>query len=74
VTHLVDGDLREAKPWAECLRDIKLRTLEELPLLIEDLHQKVKMQIAQVQAKVELLDGMIPSESELQRPSAKKKA
>jgi hypothetical protein len=74
VTRVVDGDPQEAKPWAECSRDTKLRTLNALPELIEQLHQKVKKQVAEVQAKVDLLDSMIPSASELQqRPSTTQK-
>jgi hypothetical protein len=74
VTHLVDGDPHETKPWAECSRDIKLKTLDALPELIGELLKKVRKQIADTQAKVDLLDGMIPSASEVQpRPSAPRK-
>jgi hypothetical protein len=74
VTHVVDGDPQETKPWAECSRDLKLKTLDALPKLIGELHKKVREQVADVQAKVDLLDGMIPAASELQpRPSASRK-
>jgi hypothetical protein len=74
VTHLLNSDPHESKPWSECSRDIKLQALEALPALIDELHKKVKKQIAHVQGKIDLLDSMIPSVNELQpRPSAKKK-
>lgn len=63
VTHLLDGDPRETKPWAECSRDIKLQTLEALPKLIDELLKKVRKQVADVQATVDFLDSMIPSAS-----------
>jgi hypothetical protein len=74
VTHLVDGDPHETKPWAECSRDIKLKTIDALPKLIGELLKKVKQQVADVQAKVDLLDGMIPSADKLPpRPSPSRK-
>ena len=74
VEHSMDGEPHSVKPWAECSRDIKLETLEALPALIEELHKKVRKQIAGVQAKVDRLDSMIPSVADLdQRPSAKGK-
>jgi hypothetical protein len=74
VTHLVDGNVHETKPWAECSRDVKLKTLDALPNLVGELLKKVKEQVADIQATVDLLDGMIPSASELQpRPSASRK-
>ncbi len=48
VTHVLDGDSHETKPWAEFSRDIKLQTLEALPKLIGELLKKVKKQVADV--------------------------
>jgi hypothetical protein len=74
VTHLIDGNAQETRPWAECSRDTKLKTLEALPELIDELHKKVSKQVALVQARIDLLDSMIPSVGEpQQRPSATKK-
>lgn len=74
VTHLMDGEPQETKPWAECSRDMKLMTLEVLPDLINELHKKVSKQVTHIQAKIDLLDSMIPSVGEPQhRPSPRKK-
>jgi hypothetical protein len=74
VTHLVGGDPHETKPWAECSRNVKLTTLDALPNLIGELLKKVREQVSDIQAKVDLLDGMIPSASELKpRPSGSRK-
>lgn len=74
VTHVLDGEPREKKPWAECSRDIKLETLTALPNLIEKLLKKVRKQVADVQATVDFLDSAIPPASGLRRgPSTPRK-
>lgn len=70
VSHLLDGDPREVKAWAECSRDIKLQSLDALPKLIKELLKKVREQVADIQAKVDLLDSTIPSSDGLQRRSS----
>ncbi len=74
VTHLVDGDPHETKPWAECSRHIKPERLEVQPKLTDQLLKKGKKQVAAVQATVDFLDSMIPSASGLPRgPSTPRK-
>jgi hypothetical protein len=74
VANCVNGDEVEKKPWAECSREVKLTALDFLPELISSLHAQVKEQIGAAQAKIERLDKMFPSASELQlRPSPAKK-
>ena len=64
VTHAVDGDPHEIKAWAECSRDIKLKSIEALPDLVQMLLEKVNEQVAQIHEKLCLLEGMIPSEDD----------
>jgi hypothetical protein len=74
VSHLVDGDPHETKAWAECSRDVKLETLDALPKVIQELSKKVREQVADVRAKVDLLDSMIPSAAETQKlPSGRRR-
>jgi hypothetical protein len=60
VSHLVEGDQHELKPWAECSRDVKLKTLDGLPELIHELLETVNEQVADVRAKLGKLESMIP--------------
>jgi hypothetical protein len=68
VSHLVDGEPHEVKAWAECSRDVKLETLDALPKVILELSKKVRKQVADVKAKVDLLDSMIPPAAEKPQP------
>jgi hypothetical protein len=70
VAHLLDGDEHEVNAWAECSRDIKLAALDALPKLIQEILKKVRKQVADVQAKVDLLDSIIPTSGGSQRRSS----
>jgi hypothetical protein len=69
VSHLLDADPHEIKPWAECSRDIKLKTLDALPELIQRLLETVNEQIADVRAKLGKLESMIPADGSKARSS-----
>jgi hypothetical protein len=74
VSGFLEDELRELKPWAECSRDLKLETLDALPKVIQELSKKVRKQVADVKAKVELLDSMIPSPAEKpQQPAGRRR-
>lgn len=63
VTHVLDGDPHESKPWAECSRDIKLKAIEALPSLIEKMLEKVQNQVVELEGRLDRLDRIIPLKS-----------
>jgi hypothetical protein len=73
VTHTINGDPHETKPWTECSRDIKLKTVEALPELIGKLLETVKSQIGDARAKIDLLEAMLPPGADSQQRSTPSK-
>lgn len=70
VTHLLEGDPRETKPWAECKRNIKVQSLEALPELIAKLSDRVRKQVTDLEDTIQRLDSMALLRSDSHRGSA----
>lgn len=66
VTLTEEDKLRDKKPWAECSREMKLRAINSLPKLIDELLKKVRKRVSDAQASVQLLDSTIPAAGETQ--------
>ena len=45
VIHAFPGDEDHEKPWSDCSRELKIRTIKYLPLLITELTKKIDAQI-----------------------------
>jgi hypothetical protein len=73
VEHLLDYDLRESKPWAECSRDVKLETIKALPNLIDELLSKVNDQVSGLQATISQLDSIISPADASEKPSPRRR-
>jgi hypothetical protein len=73
VEHVLEGDPRGAKPWAECSRDIKLASLDALPTLIKKLLEKVSKQVADVDAKLSALESMVTPNTGTKKPASRRR-